>query len=304
MAGIGARGLRTAALAGLLVLAGPGAAPAAPDQAASNRLRIGWTPWASSEATARLAATVLRERLGYSVELVQAGAPFLYRALAEGEVDVFLDSWQPDGHRSFLDAVGREVVDYGILYGGARLGWIVPERTTPAVIGAIPDLKDTDVRARLNGTIRGVDAGTGVMQLSRDALQAYGLDGYSLAPSSDAGAALAVRRALDNGEPAVVTARRPHWMFEAYALRFLADPKDALGGPQRVHKLVRTGFMTDHPWASRVLMRMHLPRAAVRRIMAEGRARTYPRAVDTYIRRNPARMRYWVTGRMTAREEP
>jgi len=286
------------------VLAVSPVAHGAPPDAASNRLRIGWTAWASSEATARLAATVLRQRLGYSVELVQAGAPFLYRALAEGEVDAFLDSWQPDGHHSFLRAVGDRVADYGVLYGGARLGWIVPERTTPRDIRAIPDLADARVRRRLNATIRGVDAGTGVMRLSRRALETYALDGYELAPSSDAGAALAVRRALAEDEPVVVTARRPHWMLQQYALRFLADPEGALGGPQRVHKLTRRGFATEHPWASKVLMRMALPRAAVRRIMADGRARTYADAVAAYIRRNPARIRYWVTGEIGPTEDP
>jgi len=292
------------ALAALAAIPAVAAAQEPPERAAGNRLRVGWTPWASSEATARLAAAVLRERLGYGVELVQAGAPFLYRGLAEGEVDVFLDSWQPDGHRSFLRAVRGRVADYGVLYAGARLGWVVPERTTPAEVRAIPDLADPAVRERLNGVIRGVDAGAGVMRLSRGALRAYGLDGYALAPSSDAGAALAVERALKRDEPVVVTARRPHWMFQVHRLRFLQDPEGALGGPQRVHKLVRRGFAEDHPWASRMLMRMALPRAAVRRIMAEGRARTYARAVADFIRRNPARIRYWVTGDVSPRGEP
>ena len=285
-----------AGLAALMVF------PADAGNAADQTLRIGWTAWASSEATARLAARVLGERLGYEVELVLATTPFLYAALAKGDLDVFLASWQPHGHRDHLAEVGRRVDDYGPLYTGARLGLAVPEGLVGREVGAIGDLRRPGARRRLRGIVRGVDPGTGLMQRAAEALRAYGLEGYTLEPSSDAGAAAAIERALRTRRPVVVTARKPHWMFDVYGLRYLADPRGAFGGRQRVHKLTRTGFADDHPWASRVLGRMVIGRDTVARLIAAGRARGYARAAARFTRRNAARVRYWVTGKIDAAE--
>jgi glycine betaine/proline transport system substrate-binding protein len=286
-----------------VLLAGPSPAqddltPVERRAAAGNTIRIGWSASASNEATAQLAAAVLRRRLGYDIRLVLADTAFLYSALAAGKLDVMLGSWQPDAHATYLEAIENRVEDLGVLYDGARLGWVVPDTPASAGITSMNDLARADVRERLDGRIRGGEAGTAVMALSRRALEVYGLDGYRLEPSNDAGPSLTLKRAIARGETAVVVGRRPHWVFGVYDLRFLDDPASVLGGPQRVHVLARDGFAADHPWASAVLSRMWLALADVEALIASGRNRGYADAAERYLDASRARAEYWVHGRI------
>jgi len=52
-------------------------------------------PWASSRIYARIAEILLRERLGYAVQVIetQGGSLVGYQALAAGEADVNMELW-------------------------------------------------------------------------------------------------------------------------------------------------------------------------------------------------------------------
>lgn len=265
-------------------------------RAASNTIRIGWSARAANEATTKLAAAVLRRRMGYNVELVLADTAFLYSGLAGGKLDVMLGSWQPDAHATYLEAVAGRVADLGVLYTGARLGWVVPDTPASAGLDSIADLARPAIAKRLDRRIRGGEAGTRLMALSRRALNVYGLDAYRLEPSNDAGPALTLKRAIARGETAIVTGRRPHWMFGVYDLRFLDDPEAVLGGPQQVHALSRHGFADDHPWASEVLGRIELSLAEVEALIAAGRETGYDAAARRFIAEHRDRVDRWVHG--------
>lgn len=265
---------------------------------AAEPVRIGWTAWPEAELVTRLAARILEERMGRQVELVQTDIGPQFQGIAAGDIDVMLMARLPVTHAEEMEGVRDEVVDLGILYDHARLGWVVPDHVPEDELGSIEDLKNDDVRERLGGTIIGIDPGAGLTGRSRQAIEHYGLEGYELRTSSGSGMTAALARALGNGDWIVATGWSPHWMFGAWGLRFLDDPRGVLGPRERVHAIAREGFYGDDIEAAAMLARMWIPIDDLQSAMHHARETSYDEAVTRYIDDNAARVEYWVTGGM------
>jgi glycine betaine/proline transport system substrate-binding protein len=261
-------------------------------------LRIGWTAWSDAEAVTKLAANLLENRLHQPVKLVLLDIGIQYQSLADGNIDAMLMSWQPITHKHYLDKVGCKVVDLGPLYTRARLGWAVPDYMPKSQVNSIADLKKPAIARELRYQIFGIDPGSGLMQASEKTRIAYGLQRYNLISSSGAGMTAALARAIRRHKPIVVTAWSPHWMFSRWKLRYLKDPKGALGRREHVDALVRKGFYNAFPpQVSEFLARMYIPLSQLEAMMAEANEKGYDQAVKDYIATHPQRVNYWVTGK-------
>jgi len=274
------------------------AAGLAAGSAQAQDVTIGWTAWSDAEFVTKLAERILEERMGQEVELVQTDIAIQYQGLADGDIDAMLMSWQPITHEDYVDQFGGDIVTLGILYTGARLGWVVPAYVPEDQLGSIADLTDEAVMSELDGRITGIDPGAGLMRLSNQALEDYGLDGYELVSSSGAGMTAELDRAIQREEWIVVTGWSPHWMFGAYDLRYLEDPEGTLGGPERVMALARQGFYQDNPDAAAFLARIDIPIGDLEAAMFDARETSYDEAVANYIENNEDRVNYWVTGEL------
>jgi glycine betaine/proline transport system substrate-binding protein len=280
----------------ILTTLGLALALAAPVQA--QDVRIGWTAWSDAEFVTKLAARVMEERMDQEVELVQTDIAPQYQGLASGDIDAMLMSWLPGTHSDYMENVGSDVVDLGILYGYARLGWVVPDYIPESELSSIEDLKKDSVREQLDGTITGIDPGAGLTRLSKKAIEEYGLDGYDLQISSGAGMTAALERAVNREEWIVVTGWSPHWKFGAYDLRYIEDPQGVLGSYERVHALARQGFYQENPEAALFLARMHFDIEELQAAMFQAQETSYEEAVTQFIEDNPELIDYWVTGKM------
>lgn len=281
---------KTALFAATALAAGAVTAPAA-----AQDVTIGWTAWSDAEFVTKLAETIMEDRMGLEVELVQTDIAPQYQGVAQGDIDVMLMSWQPNTHADYVDQVGADVVNLGILYDGAQLGWIVPDYVPEDQLSSIADLSNEEVREQLDGRIQGIDPGAGLMRLSNETIEAYDLD-YELVSASGAAMTAALDRAISRDEWIVVTGWTPHWMFGAYDLRFLEDPEGALGGVERIMAVAREGFYQDSPEAAGFLSRMWLPLDDLQAAMFEAREGSYDEAIASFIENNPERVEYWVTG--------
>lgn len=279
----------TGAVAGVTMMTGA---------AAAQDVTIGWTAWSDAEFVTKLAKTVMEERMNLDVELIQTDIAPQYQGVADGDIDAMLMSWLPATHADYMDKVGGDVVNLGILYTGAKLGWVVPNYIPEDQLNSIEDLKNAKVREKLDGKIQGIDPGAGLMRLSNKVIdEDYELD-YNLVSASGAAMTAALDRAINRDEWIVVTGWSPHWMFGAYDLRYLEDPKGTLGGPERVHAIARQGFYQDNPEAAGFLSRMSLPIDVLQAAMYDANENGYQTAVDNFIENNEARVNYWVTGEM------
>lgn len=278
------RGLVALLLAG--VVAGAAAAEREP-------VRIGWTAWADGVFVTRLVERLLETRLDQPVELVRAGIAEQYQGVAAGRLDLTLMSWQPRTHAPYLRRVRQRVEDLGAIYDGGRLGWAVPAYVPEGDLAGIGDLRDPAVRERLGGRIVGIDSASGLMRLSRRALERYDLADYTLEPGSGPTMSNRLAEAIEAGEWVVVTAWSPHWIFAAHELRYLADERGVLGGSERIHAVSRRGFYTDYPEVGRFLSRFWLPREELQSALLAAHRDDPDAAVTAYIDDHAARVAYW-----------
>lgn len=265
---------------------------------AAEPIRIGWTAWSDAEFVTRLTARVIEQRMGRQVSLVQTDVKPLYRALSTGDLHLMLMSWQPATHRDYMQRVGDDVFSLGILYGYARLGWVVPDYVPRSTLSTIADLTKAEVREKLDGTIIGVDRGAGLTRLSQQAIDAYELDAYEMRLSSDAGMTAALEQAIAAGEWVVVTGWRPHWKFSAYDLRYLEDPRGVLGGYERVHAMAHNGFYQGNPEVALMVSRMFIPIDKLQAALNHAQQTSYDEAVARFIEDNGELVDYWVGGRL------
>lgn len=150
--------------------------------AETKTLTIGYVEgWSDSVATTFVASEVIKQKLGYDVKLQSVAAGIMWQAVATDKLDLMLSAWLPGTHGEYYAKYKDQVVNYGPNFKDAKIGLIVPEYVKAKTI---EDLK-TD--ASFNKKITGIDAGSGVMLKTDQAIKDYGLDGYKLQASSGAG---------------------------------------------------------------------------------------------------------------------
>lgn len=250
--------------------------------AQAKPIRIGWTAWSDAEVVTNIAKLVLEQRMGQKVELVMTDVALQYAALQRGQIDLMLMAWLPGTHKSYWEKVKDDVEDLGVLYSDARLGWAVPADIPASTLRSIDDLMKPEAREKLGGRIQGIDAGAGLMKLSEVALKTYGLD-YKLLTASDAAMVSALDRAIQRKQWIVVTTWSPHWMFSQYKLRYLEDPKQALGGSESIHALARKGFSADFPKAAAFVRNMKVPLSDLEAVMLKARDSSAAKEAAAYV---------------------
>lgn len=281
-------------LAAVALTFGVAADPAAAK--ADKTVYIGWTAWSDAEVVSKMASIILNEGMGYDVELTLSDISQQYRGVADGNLDAMLMSWQPLTHADYMQKYGGRLVDAGILYSGAKLGWVVPAYVPEDVVSSVADLAKPDVREKLDNTIEGIDPGAGLTAMSKEAIKAYGLDGYELKTTSGPRMAMQVGKAVRKSEWVVGTAWNPHWMFAENDLRYLDDPKGVFGDAEEVHVIVRQDLKQDMPDVFGFLSRFHMNIGQVEAVMADARNTSHREAIYTFLRENRPLVDYWMTG--------
>lgn len=101
--------------------------------------------------------------------------------------------------------------------------------------------------------IVGIEPGAGIMDETNRVIEAYNLDKWTLASSSDAGMTAALKKAYTKEEPIIITAWTPHWKFAEFDLKYLDDPQNINGGEEEIRTIGRLGLKEDLPEAYEVL---------------------------------------------------
>ena len=211
--------------------------------------------WTDGLSTAYLWKDIL-EGEGYTVEIqeLSEAAP-LYTGLANGDIDVYPSAWPEVTHASYMEQYGDDIEDVGTYYDNAKLTFAVPEYTD---ITSIEDLAgNADM---FNGRIVGIEPGAGLTEVTKDSVMPeYGLeDDYELVTSSTTAMLAELKKATDNEQDIVVTLWRPFWANSEFPVKDLEDPKGALGEPEGLHELARTGFSDDFPDVAEMMGNMKL----------------------------------------------
>ncbi|WP_065760404.1 glycine betaine ABC transporter substrate-binding protein [Pseudomonas defluvii] len=211
-------------------------------QAMAKEVSIGYVDgWSDSVATTFVAAQVIKEKLGYDVKLMPVATGIMWQGVATGKLDAMLSAWLPVTHGEYWSKNKDNVVDYGPNFKDAKIGLIVPEYVKAV---SLADLKTDD---SFKKKIVGIDAGSGVMLKTDQAIKDYDLTGYKLQASSGAAMTAELGRAYAKQQSIAVTGWVPHWMFAKWKLRFLEDPKGVYGAAETVNSIGSKELATKAP---------------------------------------------------------
>jgi glycine betaine/proline transport system substrate-binding protein len=202
--------------------------------------------WDENVAVSNLTKVLLEDELGYeSVEIrTQDNLNETYRDVASGELDAFQDVWLPN-QEAKLDQVAEDVehIDPWFL-GETKQGMAVPAYMD---VKSIPQLNGTDAKF-----ILGIEPTSVMMQeVGQQVIPTYSLD-QELVTAPTAGMLAEVERLYSFREEFVFLAWSPHWMNQRFDIRYLEDPKDAMGptnDPAECSTIVRGGLREADPVA-------------------------------------------------------
>jgi glycine betaine/proline transport system substrate-binding protein len=216
--------------------------------------------WDENVAVSNLTKVLLEDELGYeSVEIrTHDDLDSTYRDVASGEVDAFQDVWLPN-QEALLDQVSEDVehLDPWFL-GETKQGMAVPAYMD---VKSIPQLNSTDAKF-----ILGIEPTSVMMQeVGQEVIPAYGLD-QELVTAPTAGMLAEVERLYAFREEFVFLAWSPHWMNQRFDIRYLEDPKDAMGptnDPAECSTIVRGGLREADPVAYAFMEALELTEAQI-----------------------------------------
>src|SRR5699024_23074 len=216
-----------------------------------STIKVGLTNYADEYATDAVVDSLL-EKIGYTIKSDKVDIGIWFAGIAGGSLDVSFNGWLETSHRDYWKRYKDQMLDLGVVYEPTTQGWAVPTYIPKDKLNSIKDLKNPEVRKKLDGKITGISAGAGLMKDSEKDMKAYGLsdDGYKLQPSSAAVMTAAMNRAIDRHDWIVVTAWSPHWMWQRLKLRYLEEPKGIFGKEGKVHAVSGKDFPKRFPRAT------------------------------------------------------
>ena len=202
--------------------------------------------WDENVAVSNLTKVLLEDELGYERVDIDTSEDLdaTYQGVASGDLDAFQDVWLPN-QRALLEGVTGEVDHLGRWYlGKTKQGMAVPAYMH---VRSIDQLNGTDAKL-----IYGIEPSS-VMEhkVSAQVIPAYGLK-QKLVAGPTAGMLEEVGRLYAFREDFVFLAWSPHWMNQKYDIRYLKDPKDAMGptnDPAKCSTIVSGNLREDDPEA-------------------------------------------------------
>lgn len=209
---------------------------------AKERVTLTYVEWDCAVASTYVAQAVLEEKMGYDVEVLPVSAAAMWQALATGDADAMVTAWLPVTHAQYLEQTKDDVEELNVVATGAKIGLVVPEYVN------ISSIEELNYHAdKFDGKIIGIDPGAGIMGLTEEALDEYGLSNFELVEGSGATMAAALQDAIRNEEWVVVTGWSPHWKFGRWDLKYLEDPQGVYGEEEYIATIVRDDLEQDMP---------------------------------------------------------
>ena len=202
--------------------------------------------WDENVAVSNLTKVLLEDDLGYARVDIDTSEKLgsTYRRVASGELDAFQDVWLPN-QEVLLEGVAAEVEHLD--------PWFLGETKQGMAVPAYMDVRSID---ELNGTdthlIYGIeDSSVMTHKVAEGVIPAYHLK-QKLVEGPTAGMLYEVGRLYATREDFVFLAWSPHWMNQRYDIRYLDDPKDAMGptnNPAKCSTIVSGGLREKDPAA-------------------------------------------------------
>jgi glycine betaine/proline transport system substrate-binding protein len=290
-----------AALAGVSL---PLGAAGAVEPAECRPVRFAYIGWTDITATTSL-ATVLLQGLGYKPTTTIASVPIAFTGLKKKSLDVFLGYWNPSMIpiiEPFLKDKSLEVLPAPNL-SGAKYTLAVPTFVAEAGLKAFSDI--ARFRKELDGKIFGIEPGNDGNALIQKMIGAneFGLAGFKLVESSEAGMLIEVQRAIDRHRFIVFLGWEPHPMNERFKMTYLSGGDRVFGpnyGGAAVYTAVANGYLERCPNVGALIRNLKFGLSMESQVMAPILQKRDPvTSAADWLRANPAALADWLKGVQT-----
>jgi len=258
---------------------------------------VGWTDITATTAT----ASVILEALGYAPETQVLSVPVTYTSLSSKDIDVFLGNWMPTMEadiKPYLDDKSVETIKTNL--EGAKYTLAVPKATYDAGLKSFEDI--AKFKDKLGNKIYGIEAGNDGNRLILDMISAnkFGLEGFELVESSEAGMLSAVQKAAGK-EDVVFLGWEPHPMNANIDMEYLSGGDEVFGpnfGGATVHTNVRAGYVGECPnvgkFISNLVFSLEMENEIMGAILND--SKDPATAATDWLKANPDAVTPWLEG--------
>jgi glycine betaine/proline transport system substrate-binding protein len=259
---------------------------------------VGWT-----DITATTAATsVVLEALGYKPKTDILSVPVTYASMRNKDIDVFLGNWMPtmEGDiAKYRDSGDVEVVRANL--EGAKYTLAVPRYVVEGGVKSFADIaKYAD---KFDHKIYGIEPGNDGNRLIQEMIDkdAFGLKGFKVVESSEAGMISQVKRAERRDTWVVFLGWEPHPMNANIQMSYLEDGDDWFGpnyGGATIYTNVRRDYQKECPNVGKLLTNLEFTLAMENELMGaildDGEKPEV--AARAWLKKNPGVLNTWLSG--------
>ncbi len=232
----------------LALSAGLSAPALAAEPASCQTVRFADVGWTDITATTAVVSEILKG-IGYKPTSQVLSVPVTYRSMKDKKIDVFLGNWMPSMEADIKPyREDGSVETLGPNLEGAKYTLAVPDYVAEAGVKTFADLaKNAD---KFKKKIYGIEPGNDGNRLILDMIKknAFGLGGFKLVESSEAGMVSQVVRSLPKQEWVVFLGWAPHPMNSKIKMTYLSGGDDFFGpnyGGATVYTNVRKGYAAE-----------------------------------------------------------
>ncbi|ROL89495.1 choline ABC transporter substrate-binding protein [Pseudomonas chlororaphis] len=273
----------------------------ASEPASCKTVRMGVVNWTDVIATSGM-ADVLLTGLGYDSKQTSAVQQIIFAGIRDKRLDIFLGYWQPAMDKNiapFLEAGQVKVLDQPSL-ADAQATLAVPDYVAAAGLKTFADI--ARFKEQLGGKIYGIEPGSGANTTLKTMIDSdrFGLKGFKLVESGEAGMLAAVQRAINRKEFVVFVGWTPHPMNINMRIAYLTGSEDVYGpneGAARVSTVTAPDYAKRCPNVQRLLQNLTFSAAQESQLMVPIMERRTPQDVARqWLREHPEDLQRWLAG--------
>jgi glycine betaine/proline transport system substrate-binding protein len=202
--------------------------------ASKGTVNIAVNPWVGYEADAAVVAYILKEKMGYTVNLKDLKEDVSWQGFESGEVDVILENWgHPDLEKIYIDEK-KVAMDAGQTGNVGIIGWYVPKWMADEHPD-ITDYKNLNKYASEFKTSESGDLGQflgtdpSYVQYDEALVKNLGLDFKVIFTGSENATIEAIKQAVDQKKPLLFYWWDPQWLNSQVELSRVALPPYTAG---------------------------------------------------------------------------
>lgn len=267
---------------------------------------VGWT---DITATTALTSVVL-ESIGYKTKTQVLSVPVTYKSMQNNDIDVFLGNWMPTMEadiKPYLENNSVESIKKNL--EGAKYTLAVPKSVFDAGVKSFADIaKHAD---KFESKIYGIEPGNDGNRLIQSMIDnnAFGLKGFEVVESSEAGMLSQVKRQTRRNKWIVFLGWAPHPMNANFELAYLEGGDDFFGpnyGGANVHTNTRKNYSSECKNVGKLLTNLTFTLPMENEVMAMilDQNKKPEAAAKEWIKKNPAVLDAWLADVTTLDGKP